>query len=120
MIDINRITNEYDRLKREGRGNRLLPLDKILKIEQSKDDLIDIYLSKIKGITKDFKVVYDDKEMTLSSQEKFCSNRFGTLNFTDKAIENGKIKMVYAYNFCLITIECSSYVTYKVNVFWDL
>jgi len=119
MFDSQKITQEYEKI-RASRYSGLLPLQKVLKLEEEKEKYIEKFLVKIKGIDKDFNIISDGKytlKYTLKEMINEAIQKFGDLNFTDKSCEDGAITIDMAFNLCIISLK---FFEYKITVFWDL
>lgn len=119
MFDSQKITQEYEKI-RASRYSGLLPLQKVLKLEEEKEKYIEKFLVKIKGIDKDFNIISDEK-YTLKEMINEAIQKFGDLNFTDKSCEDGNITIDMAFNLCIISLKFrENNFKYKITVFWDL
>ncbi|HOV15462.1 MAG TPA: hypothetical protein PK771_14335, partial [Spirochaetota bacterium] len=56
MIDIEKIKKDYEDLKLRS-YSRLLPLEKVLSLEEDKEELKEGYLEKITKITEKFELI---------------------------------------------------------------
>jgi len=123
MFDSQKITQEYEKI-RASRYSGLLPLQKVLKLEEEKEKYIEKFLVKIKGIDKDFNIISDGKytlKYTLKEMINEAIQKFGDLNFTDKSCEDGAITIDMAFNLCIISLKFrENNFKYKITVFWDL
>ncbi|HOF00279.1 MAG TPA: hypothetical protein PK385_05250 [Spirochaetota bacterium] len=119
MFDAQKITQEYERIK-ASKYSGLLPLQKVLKLEQEKEKYIEKFLVKIKKIDKEFNIISDEK-FTLDEMIKEAIQKFGDLTFTDKSCEGDNITIDMAFNLCIISLKFrESKFKYKITVFWDL
>ncbi|HPO48712.1 MAG TPA: hypothetical protein PLO89_00150 [Spirochaetota bacterium] len=119
MADIEKITRDYNKLKSNGNSN-LLSLDKIVSLEQSKEKLINDFLSKILRIEQNFDFV-TESGFKLDDLIIFCKNRFGDINFIDKKNNSDKIEIVLAFHFCIVSlVYFEEKIKFKAMIFWDI
>ncbi|MCG8572887.1 MAG: hypothetical protein MJB14_22370 [Spirochaetes bacterium] len=119
MVDEVRLKKEYDKIKTE-RGIRLIPFEKVVKLEMAKLFIREKFLKKITHINQQFAVAFSDPGLSYSLLKEKCAKYFGQLNFEDKREEYGKIILVLAYDYCLIDITFfQNKVKNKMTIFWD-
>lgn len=120
MVDIDRIKDDYEKLKQK-QLNGLLSLEKVIELENFKDWLINNRLIKIKKVTTDFLILIDEDFIQIEDIISQCKMNFGDANFVDKRNENNKIIIDVAFHFCILSLSCNNgIVKYKVNIFWDV
>jgi hypothetical protein len=118
MVDIEKIKKEYERINAQGQI-RLLPIEKIIALENFKLEITEKYLSKIIKIKGDFEII-SEGNFTINDIIKFAKPKFGDLNFFDKNNEEEKLGIDMAFNFCIISLRYSKdKMKCKVTVFWD-
>lgn len=118
MIDKDRIKKEYFELKKKGVMG-LLPLPRIYKLEQHKEDVKSEYLRFVSNVDESLEVHFSNN-ISFNDFVAICKEYFGNLNFNDKKNENGKISVNLAFDFCIISINSfDNRVKAKIDTFWD-
>lgn len=119
MPDLEIIKSEYEKLISADKNIRLLSFDKVVKLEQAKDELIEKYISKIKKIDNEYKLI-NDYNIIIDDIIDFSKEHFGTLNHIDCRMENHGPLIILAFNFGLIKLTNSDErIKCKINLFWD-
>jgi hypothetical protein len=120
MIDEEEITKRYLALKKKRPGMNLLPLKKIIELEKSRIQLLDLVDDQALGIDKAFELT-GKPGLSIDSFIEFCMERFGTLNFKNMIIENEQPVITLAFSFCLVTIKNGQAgLLCTVNPYWDI
>lgn len=118
MINKETIKKEYFELKKKGVLG-LLPLPRIYKLEQHKEDVKAAYLAHVAHVDDSLQVHFSNN-ITFNDFLEACKKYFGNLNFNDKKNENGKISINLAFDFCIISIKSSdNRVRASIDTFWD-
>jgi hypothetical protein len=119
MVDLNKIKNEYIRLK-SASLTRLLPIEKIIQLENEKEKISTEYLSKIKAIDEKFEII-SENGFKIDDLLKIAKTKFGDLNFFDTNNEENKISIDMAFHFCIISISYfNQKIKYRITIFWDV
>jgi len=119
MIDIEKIKSDYEKLKLE-RHTGILPFDRVVVLENTKQEIIEKYISKITKINPDFSIAATSN-FTIDEMIKEIKSKFGDLNFFDTTGEEGKLSIDLAFNFCIISISYfQEKLKYRFTVFWDM
>ncbi len=122
MIDKAKIQSDYENLKKV-QYTDLLPLDKVLELEESKQVLTERYLSKIT------KINFDDNKYSLETESGFklsdlldeANQLLGDVNYIDKDYEDGVVSIDVAFTYGIIGMLYSQgNFKYSITVFWDV
>ena len=119
MIDLQKVKDEYERLKKQS-VSRLLPFDKVVLLEKSKQYITEKYLKNITKVDSNFEIesVSGFKMETLI---KVAKSLFGDLNYFDTSSNDNKLTIDMAFHFSIISlIYFNGKLKYKITVFWDL
>ncbi len=121
MVDREKIRADYNNLKKRGQ-TRLLPLEKVMALEDAKVTLTEMYLKKICKILPTFEL--DTDESFVFTMEEFlteCKKFFGEPNFFNKQNENNKLSIDIAFNFGTVSLLYhNEKFSYRVAIFWDM
>ena len=122
MIDKQKITLDYENL-RKVQYTELLPLEKVLELEQAKEDIISGYLSKIVKINEenDKYTLDTNNTFNLSDLLDEFTKTFGNINFIEKNNYNGHLSIDIACQYGMIGLSYQGNTfKYSVTVFWDI
>lgn len=116
-MDEHSIRLKYSKLLEK--GVKVMPLQRIMNLEKSKDKINSDYLSCISDLTENEIIFNSSKDM--NDFLKDCSLYFGAVNFKD--IQSGSSEIVYSFifDFCQIRIiKNKSAIESSINIYWDL
>jgi hypothetical protein len=119
MIDLQKVKEDYEKLKKQS-VSRLLPFEKVVLLEKSKQFIIEKYLKNITKINLNFEIE-SVTGFKMDDIIKVAKTFFGDLNFYDTGNEENKLTIDMAFHFCIISLSFTNdKMKYKVTVFWDL
>lgn len=122
MTDKAKIQSDYENL-RKVQYTDLLPLDKVIELEEAKEMLREKYLSKIKSISCSGNkyTLETDGSFTLSDLLDKANEVLGDVNYIEKDNENGLISIDVAFTYGIIGMLYSQEnFKYSITVFWDI
>ena len=122
MTDKAKIQSDYENL-RKVQYTDLLPLDKVIELEEAKEMLTEKYLSKIKSISCSGNkyTLETDGSFTLSDLLDKANEVLGDVNYIEKDNENGLISIDVAFTYGIIGMLYSQEkFKYSITVFWDI
>ena len=122
MTDKAKIQSDYENLKKV-QYTDLLPLDKVIELEEAKEVLTEKYLSKIKSISCSGNKysLETDGSFTLSDLLDKANELLGDVNYIEKDNENGLISIDVAFTYGIIGMLYSQEkFKYSITVFWDI
>ncbi len=122
MIDKQKITANYENLQKI-QYTELIPLEKVLELEQAKEDIINNFLSKIVKIDEvnDKYTLDTNNAFTLSDLLEESTKSFGGINFIEKNNYNGQLSIDIAHKYAMIALVYKdNTLKYSVTVFWDI
>ena len=122
MTDKAKIQSDYENLKKV-QYTDLLPLDKVMELEESKELLIEKYLSKITAITCSGSKysLETDGSFVLSDLLDKANELLGDMNYIEKDSENGLVSIDVAFTYGIIGMLYSQgKFKYSITVFWDI
>ena len=122
MADKAKIQSDYENLKKV-QYTDLLPLDKIIELEEAKEMLTEKYLSKIKSISCSGSkyTLETDGSFTLSDLLDKANELLGDVNYIEKDNEDGVISIDAAFTYGIIGLLYSQgNFKYSITVFWDV
>ena len=122
MTDKAKIQSDYENLQKV-QYTDLLPLDKVIELEEAKEVLTEKYLSKIKSISCSGNKysLETDGSFTLSDLLDKANELLGDVNYIEKDNENGLISIDVAFTYGIIGMLYSQEkFKYSITVFWDI
>ena len=122
MTDKAKIQSDYENLQKV-QYTDLLPLEKVIELEEAKEMLTEKYLSKIKSISSSGNkyTLETDGSFTLSDLLDKANEMLGDVNYIEKDNENGLISIDVAFTYGIIGMLYSQgKFKYSITVFWDI
>jgi len=119
-MNIEKIKDKYNKLKEE--NSDILSLEKVISLEEGKENFILNYLSKIVKVDEHSIYFKNEKSILMDSFIKKAEAIFGELTFLENRETADGWIIEIAFSFSLVSIHYyydKKNIKYKINVFWD-